>query len=303
VLSLGGGRVVHTREWPGHGRPIVLLPGMFDSAPGWDDLARASDRPCIAIDLAGFGRSSPPTRPRLSAYADDVVQVLRTAGVRSLTLVGHSLGGGVATAVAERMPQQVASLVLCAPVGFGRIALAEFAALPLVRQLASGLAPHVLANPFLLSLVYADFVTTGATPTEELRSRLAAGADHVTPGFRAAVEAVAVAGRSARAFHRRSVRYRGPVTAVWGDRDALVPLSHRRGLMAAFPQARVQVWTGMGHHPQRERPKRLAELVAAASSRPHERSEDCHRMVMDTHTNGAYRVPVRPQPRLSMGLG
>jgi pimeloyl-ACP methyl ester carboxylesterase len=201
------------------------------------------------------------------------------------------------------MPRQVASLVLCAPVGFGRIALAEFAALPFVRQLASGLAPHVLANPFLLNLVYADLVTTGARPSEELRSRLAADAGHVTPGFRAAVEAVATAGRSAHAFHRRSVGYRGPVTAVWGDRDAIVPPSHRRGLIAALPQAHVQVWAGMGHHPQRERPQMLAELVAAASLRPHRKSGDCHRMVMDTETKGAYRIHVRPQTRLSMGIG
>jgi pimeloyl-ACP methyl ester carboxylesterase len=170
----------------------------------------------------------------------------------------------VATAVAERMPDEVFSLVLFAPVGFGRIALAELAALPFLRELAAGLAPYVLANPFMLSRVYADFVTSGARPTDELRRRLAADAGRVAPGFRAAVEAVAAAGRSPRAFHRRLVNYQGRVAAVWGDRDTIVPCSHRRGLTAALPHAHVELWTGMGHHPQRERPQKLAELVAAA---------------------------------------
>lgn len=237
---------------------------MFDSSSGWDDLVLAGDRPCLAIDLAGFGRSSPPNLARLSAYAEDVVRVLGQAGVESFTLVGHSLGGGVAAAVAERLPSEVAALVLLAPVGFGRIALAEFAALPLVRELAGGLAPHVLANPFLFSRVYTQFVTRRISPTEELGTRLAAEAGGVRPGLRAAVEAIAEAGRSPRAFHRRAVHYHGPVVAVWGDRDAIVPPSHRRGVTAALPHAHIQVWSGMGHHPQRERPHELAALLAAA---------------------------------------
>lgn len=189
--------------------------------------------------------------------------MLRQSGLQSFTLVGHSLGGGVATAVAERMPRQVTSLVLCAPVGFGRIALAELAALPVVRELTTGLAPRLLARRSLLWRLYTSFVTRGATPTEELLIRLAADAEAAGPGFRAAVVAVAAAGRSPRAFYRRSVRYDGPVTAVWGDRDVIVPPSHGQGVAAALPQADVQIWSGMGHHPQRERRHELADLVAA----------------------------------------
>jgi hypothetical protein len=52
--------------------------------------------------------------------------------------------------------------------------------------------------------------------------------------------------------------------ALWGDRDRLVPLAHRDGVMTAFPQAQVSVWGKMGHHPQRERPSELAQFVEAA---------------------------------------
>jgi hypothetical protein len=57
------------------------------------------------------------------------------------------------------------------------------------------------------------------------------------------------------------------VLALWGDRDRLVPLAHRDGVMTAFPQARVSVWKKMGHHAQRERPAELAHFIEAACAR------------------------------------
>ena len=64
--------------------------------------------------------------------------------------------------------------------------------------------------------------------------------------------------------HRRRLDYHGPVLALWGDRDRLVPLAHRDGVMTAFPQAQLSVWKKMGHHPQRERPSELAQFIEAA---------------------------------------
>jgi hypothetical protein len=43
-----------------------------------------------------------------------------------------------------------------------------------------------------------------------------------------------------------------------------VPLSHRHGVHTAFPQARIHVWKGMGHHPIRERANDLIEVVENA---------------------------------------
>ena len=104
----------------------------------------------------------------------------------------------------------------------------------------------------------------GADPSAQQAQGLAADARRLGPGVRAATEALAAAGRSSRAFHRRRVRYNSPVWVVWGDCDALVPRSHIRGVTGALPQARVHLWPGMGHHPQRERPGELAALIEAA---------------------------------------
>jgi pyruvate dehydrogenase E2 component (dihydrolipoamide acetyltransferase) len=98
----------------GPGRALVLLHGLFDDAEGWDALARDTHRPCYAFDVPGFGASDGPTRPRMSAYAEDVAHGVEALGVRDCTLVGHSLGGAIAVAVAERI-DAVRALALLAP--------------------------------------------------------------------------------------------------------------------------------------------------------------------------------------------
>jgi pimeloyl-ACP methyl ester carboxylesterase len=273
TVKLPHGRVLRVRSWPGEGRPLVLLHGLLDSCAGWDWLARSTRRPCVAIDLPGFGHSDPPTRPLLSAYAEDVTAVLLRLGVGSCTLVGHSLGGGVATAAAELAPERIAGLVLLAPVGFGTLRLAEFATLPIVRRLAGAALPFVVTTPGLLDAIYRLFVTTptGPGPTDDLRMRLAADRARGGLGFDVALRALGAASRSPAAFHRRCVKYGGAVSVLWGARDALVPLAHARGVLDAFPQAELHVWPDVGHHPQRECPGELAErveLAAAASAAP-----------------------------------
>jgi pimeloyl-ACP methyl ester carboxylesterase len=149
-VDLPGGRRLAGRLWPGHGDPLVLIHGLFDSSEGWTDLAGRTRRPCLAIDLPGFGGSDLPAAPRIASYAEDVVFALDDLGVRDATLVGHSLGGAVAAAVAERSAA-VASLVLVAPAGFGRIPVAELLTLPGIVDLATLALPLALVNPVLVS--------------------------------------------------------------------------------------------------------------------------------------------------------
>jgi len=268
TVTLDDGRALGVRVWPGRGTPLVLLHGLLDSSAGWDELARASERPCYAIDLPGFGRSHLPSRPRFSAYADDVVQVLTSLGVRDCTLVGHSLGGGVAAAVAERDPDRVASLVLSAPTGFGALRLAELGSLPVIRHCAVAVLPRLLRNGPALNAGYHAFVTTpaGPGPADELKERLQTESHRVGPGLDAALKALAAAARSPRAFHRRRLGYRGPVSVLWGDRDGLVPVAHADAVKASLPAAVLHIWQGMGHHPQREQPRRLAAFIEAAAA-------------------------------------
>lgn len=275
AVPLGDGRRINVERWDGAGAPLVLLHGMLDSSQGWKGLAQATHRPCYAVDLPGFGASDRPSQARLSAYADDVVEAVAALGVHDFTLVGHSFGGGVAAAMSERIPEEVATLVLMAPVGFGRVVTSELGQLPGIRTLLRHGLPIALANPLTAAGVYTTMVANGHLPERELLAHLRRNAFSCAQGAAMAIEAIAESGRSRHAFHRRLVGYHGPVLALWGDGDRLVPHSHIEGVRSAFPEAEVVVWEHMGHHPQRERPVDLARFVEAACGRA--RRERTHR--------------------------
>ena len=265
-VPIGAGRRLRVRSWPGKGRPLVLLHGLLDDSEGWNGLAADTRRPCLAIDLPGFGGSDLPRHPRIASYATDIDAGLRRLEIDDCTLVGHSLGGAVAAAVAARS-DAVASLALLAPAGFGRIRLSETMTLPGVIDIAELALPLALLNPLVCTAAYSTFVAHGRLPSRDLVNRLRRRAWHSGPGVRAAVEAIAYAGRDPRGFTRRAIGFEGPVAALWGANDALVPRAHIPALRAALPQSHVEVWPGMGHHPQREQPLRLASFIELRAAR------------------------------------
>jgi pimeloyl-ACP methyl ester carboxylesterase len=254
------------RRWPGEGGPLVLLHGLLDSSAGWEGLAAGTRRPCVAFDLPGFGGSEAPRQPVIDSYADDIVAGIAQLGLDDFTLVGHSLGGAIATSVAERCAE-VHSLVLLAPAGFGPIRLADLFAIPGIHRVAMTALPLALMTPPLVLGGYIAFVSHGRRPTRELVRGICGGGWHAANGVSASVRALHHCGHSPHAFHRRRVEFDGPVAAVWGEHDTLVPPDHAHGLRTALPQAQVEVWPGMGHHPQHERCAELALFIERCALR------------------------------------
>lgn len=281
------------------GAPLVLLHGLLDCGLGWKHVAEALDCPCYAIDLPGFGGSDCPTRNRISAYAEDVRDALAALGVHGFTLVGHSLGGAVATGLAERLGDDVTALVLMAPAGFGRIRFAEAIQLPVVRRVVRHGLPLALSNPVAAIGVYMAVVGNGHLPDRELLARLRKNAYRWAPGAACANEAVQAAGQSDRAFHRRQIDYHEPVLVLWGDRDRLVPPAHRDGVLTSFPQAEFKVWRKIGHHPQRECPSELAELIRAACTAARPSAAGVAPLGLPAVRAGGMRTP-RSKPRPSL---
>jgi pimeloyl-ACP methyl ester carboxylesterase len=165
------------------------------------------------------------------------------------------------------VPLSVRSLVLLAPCGFGRQPIPEFLAHPLVRAFTQWLTPLTMTNAIGASSVYMTLVAPGRIPdSATLRRFLDASRNHAD-GVEAGTEAVVAGGRSKHAFYRRALAYSGPVSALWGEFDLLVPRSHAAGVKIAYPQAEVTVWPRMGHHPQAERASDLTRYIESALAR------------------------------------
>ena len=264
-LALPDGRILATRHWPGTGMPLVVLHGLFDCSLGWRHVAAATRRPCIAFDLPGFGRSSMPANNRFADYARDILHALDALGVKRFSLVGHSLGGNVATELAEQAPERAINLTLLAPAGFAPVPVAELLAGSSLGRAARRGVPLALSNPLTAAGIYMAFVAHGHPPEIQLLGRVMRRAFKTAPGALAANEALVAAARDPDGFGHRRVRYKAPVSVLWGSRDILVPVSHADRVRDALPQASVTVWEGMGHHPQRERPKQLNDYLAVAT--------------------------------------
>lgn len=257
-----GGRRLAYRHWPGSapGGPLVLLHGLLDSAEGWNVTMRACPQEAYAFDLPGFGRSDLPEHATIEALADDVLAAIRVLGLRRFRLIGHSMGGATAALIAARAPAAIDDLTLIAPAGFGPLPLAAIADRS-VGQLATNLVPLVLSSKRLTAMIYALAVANGCRPDPQLAERLRARATSCLPGLKMGVRAVARISSDGGRLRELEHDYQGPVYALWGRRDQLVPASHADGVLEAFPQAEVHVWERVGHHPQHERPQLAASLL------------------------------------------
>ena len=123
----------------GQGPVILLLHGIGDNSTTWSDVIPhlAKNHTVIAPDLLGHGRSDKPRADySVAAYANGMRDLLVTLGIDRVTIVGHSLGGGVAMQFAYQFPQMVERLVLVSAGGITRDVhpLLRLASVPLVNE-------------------------------------------------------------------------------------------------------------------------------------------------------------------------
>src|SRR5262245_23140856 len=102
--------VVH--DGPSDAPPVLLIHGSGASGASWGLVVRAlaSRHHVIRVDLPGCGKSPPPSSYDVPAQAERVATLLDALGIRRLTVVGHSSGGYVATALVEQHADLVTSL-------------------------------------------------------------------------------------------------------------------------------------------------------------------------------------------------
>src|SRR5436190_17488114 len=119
-LDLHGHRVIYRTA--GSGPPVVLIHGMVNSSRHWEAVAQrlATDYTVIAPDLIGHGDSATPRGDySLGAHAAAIRDLLAVIGIDRATIVGHSLGGGVAMQFFYQFPQRTERLALISSGGLG----------------------------------------------------------------------------------------------------------------------------------------------------------------------------------------
>lgn len=289
------------------GRPtLLLLHGIGDSSASWlpvlDGLAE--HHRVISPDLLGHGESAKPRADySAAAFANGMRDLLNVLEVERVTVVGHSLGGGVAAQFAYQYPQRVERLVLVAAGGVDREVspLLRLAAAPLSELVVPLLhtPPGRLATRLglgLLGLIRHDL----ARDADELGRVLAGlpedGAfDAFTRTLRAVVD---WRGQVVTMRDRVYLAETIPMAIIWGAHDGMIPVDHARRLHEAAPHAHFSIYPDAGHFPHHSDPQRfVADLTDfVATTEPAEFDEELFREYLRTGTvRGA-----ASDPRLSV---
>jgi pimeloyl-ACP methyl ester carboxylesterase len=248
---------------------VVLIHGMLNSSRHWAAVARrlASDYTVIAPDLLGHGDSATTQGDySLGAHASGIRDVLAAIGVDSATIVGHSLGGGVAMQFFYQFPQRCARLVLVSSGGLGRDVSwpLRLTALPGAEALAALGA----SRASLSALTWAS---------ERLKARGSPRAGHLRAAVRALAElegedarraflntlrsVIGARGQRVDAHDRLYLAGALPTLIVWGGRDRTIPIDHGHSAHAAIPGSRFETLAGAAHFPHLEDPDGLADVL------------------------------------------
>jgi pimeloyl-ACP methyl ester carboxylesterase len=267
-VVLHGHRVRFRRA--GEGPAIVLIHGITGSSWTWEPVMGLLARhyTVVAPDLLGHGGSAKPRGDySLGAYASGIRDLLVALGHDEATVVGHSLGGGVAMQFAYQFPERVERLVLVSSGGLGRQvnAVLRSAALPgaelVLPLLASG--PILDAGAWLGRVAGRVGLRPGADLEEMARGFASLGDLEARQAFIQTVRGIIdVGGQRVSAQDRLYLAAEVPSLLVWGEDDPMIPPRHGLRAHEAMPGSRLEVFEGAGHFPHRDDPLRFVTEVS-----------------------------------------
>jgi pimeloyl-ACP methyl ester carboxylesterase len=265
-LDLHGERVAYLDE--GRGEVILLLHGMAGSSQTWRSVMRPLSRKyrVVAPDLLGHGNSAKPRSDySLGAFAVFLRDLLDELGVVQATIVGHSLGGGVAMQFVYQHPDYCQRLIL---IGSGGLGPDVGWTLRLLSAPGAELIMPIIAPPPVLSVgekVRSWFAKMGVESPRgaEMWSAYSSFGDAETRRafLRTLRSVIDYRGQAVSALNRLHVRADMPTMAIWGDSDAVIPVDHAYAAQETRPDVRLEVLPGVGHFPQVECPMAVVDLI------------------------------------------
>jgi pimeloyl-ACP methyl ester carboxylesterase len=221
----------------------------------------------VAPDLLGHGRSGKPRGDySLGAYASGVRDLLAVLGIPKATVVGHSLGGGIAMQFAYQFPERLDRLVLVDSGGLG-------------EEVSIALRAATLPGAeFVLPLLFGGITRETGRLVGRLLARVGIRPGANTQGLLEGVDSLADAGARRAFVHtaRSVIDPRGqrvdardrlylsegvPTMLVWGDSDPIIPATHGHAAHDLMPHSRLEVFPGAGHFPFNDDPERFVDVL------------------------------------------
>lgn len=252
----------------GDGAAILLIHGMAGSSRTWREVfpLLAREYTVIAPDLLGHGESAKPLGDySLGAFASGLRDFLGVLGIERVTVVGQSLGGGVAMQLAYQHPEICERLVLVGSGGLGREVSWILRALTLPGA------------DLLMPIMFPGFVRDLGNQVSRFLYRKGWRAPHLAETWRAYASLTESENRDAFVRTLRSVIDLGgqsvsardrlylaaglPTLIVWGEDDDIIPVSHAYDAHEAMPHSRLEIIPGTGHFVHVEEPQKFAEVL------------------------------------------
>jgi len=266
-VTVHGYRRAYVRA--GRGPAILLIHGIGDNGGTWREIIPrlARKHTVVAPDLLGHGKSDKPRGDySVAGYACGMRDLLTVLGIKRATVVGHSLGGGVAMQFAYQFPERCERLVLVSTGGVG----------PDLHALL-----RVVASPgsgFLLTLAGRRPVRSAGWMITRLLRALGTDAGRDGDDLMRVIESFQVP--TARQAFLRTLRSavdgRGqaitmldrcylaagmPSLIIWGGHDAVIPVEHARIAHEAMPGSRLEIFPEAGHFPHHTDPTRFQAVL------------------------------------------
>jgi esterase len=240
----------------GEGPPVVLLHGLFGAARNFGAIQRAvaARYRVVALDMRNHGDSPHAPDMRYPTLAADVRETLQSLGIEKAAVVGHSMGGKAAMAMALRWPDQVGRLLVAdiAPVNYqhGNDTIADaMAAIPLTASLTRAAA---------------DAALTDAVPRPDIRAFLLQNLRFgASPHWRIGLHEIAAAIPDLEGWIDLPGSYAGPSVFVTGANSDYVRPEHRPIIRTQFPTARFVAIKNAGHWVHADNPAGFLSVLEA----------------------------------------
>jgi pimeloyl-ACP methyl ester carboxylesterase len=248
IVNLNGHRVAYHDA--GAGEVLLLVHGLSGDSSSWAEVMPilSAKYRVIAPDLLGHGRSDKPDADYSPAlFARLLRDLLDALGIDKATVVGHSLGGGVAMTFASQHRNYCRRLVLLNSGGFGT----EVSVL--LRTLSLPGSGFVLP---LIAAAHALWTGGVSTVREKLPPR-----DDRRVFLRTLRSVVNLRGQAASALACLHSFADLPTQIIGGENDRIIPVAHAHAAHKALPGSRLDILPGVGHDPQKQRPEIVADLI------------------------------------------